>query len=1067
MTLLHVLLERSRPLAERRAGSLKSPPVLYTVSEGRPGPPSGSWSMMSNRESPRMGSFRWRTLPVIVLVAILVALPVFVAQPAGTASRPTSDPLTTPAGGARPEGFAPGPPALPPTLGTYPVALSPTLPPTVTGVSIIARAKTGDNPATPAFDVADGDIYIPDFGSIFLGGNNVTIVSGASHQVLANLAVGDDPISAVYDPGDSDVYIMNFGISMNLTVLHGTSIIGWIPVGDSPNGGVYNPTNGDLYVTNTASGNVSVISGTTVVTSIKVGGNPAPPTYDSINNEVYVPNTGSNTVSVIKGTTVIGTVNVGLQPSRAAFDSTNGHIYVPNTGGSNVSVIAGTTLLGNLTTGSAPWSATFDSANGNVYVPCTGSNQLSVIANNQSVTNLSVGDTPREAIYDDATGLVYLTNWASNNVSAINGTRVVASIDVGLAPYDGVDDTVTGQTYIDVYDSDNVTVIGDNMSAYSVTFNETGLPAGTEWTAQLGSTAILDTNSSITFSSPNGTFNYSIWPIANFEVNGSGQVTVAGNSTVVNVTFRELFGVDFSELGLPNGTTWNVTVDAVAQNFTAPWANFSEPNGSYRYSILPIPGYSTRWNGNVTVIGLPVKVSVVFTEVTYLVTFSIKGLPAGTPWTVVVGSTPLSTSSPQISRSEPNGSYVYDFQPIAGYQTPAQGAVNVQGTGASVVGTYFELFAVHFVETGLPGGTAWSVSIGAATNRSTSTSIGFALTNGTFAYSVTAPSGFRVTPTGNVTVNGSGPTVTVAFVEVFLATFEEAGLPGGTPWGVTIGETTNRSTSPEISLVESNGTYDYAVGTVLGYDAYGPANVVINGLGVMVSIRFVAIFPVNFEETGLPGGLSWAVTFEGNSTRSSASTIGFLSANGTHPYTIAAIPGLRTFWSGTVNVHGGPATVNVGFVPNTYTVTFEETGLVANASWSVTLNGSTKSTDGSSLSFLEVNGSYPYTVDPVLGYSGGLSGSVAVKGADPAPVSVAYVPAGKTSTGFGGLTTLELGAGVAAAVVVIAVALLLLRRRGGSAQREEAPTSNSPAATPTSETVSPPTNAPTEPPSSG
>ena len=186
---------------------------------------------------------------------------------------------------------------------------------------------------------------------------------------------------------------------------------------------------------------------------------------------------------------------------------------------------------------------------------------------------------------------MYVTNWNSNNVTVINGTRIVASIDVGDSPFNGVEDTVTGQTYITDYVSDNVTVIGTNLSAYSVSFNETGLPGGTEWGAGLGATTVFDTNSSITFSSPNGTFNYSIRPIAGFEVNDTGRVTVAGNSTVVNVTFREVFGVRFFESGLPSGAIWNVTVSGIAVNFTAPWANFTEPNGSYRVLDLADPRF--------------------------------------------------------------------------------------------------------------------------------------------------------------------------------------------------------------------------------------------------------------------------------------------------------------------------------------------------------------------------------------------------------------------------------------------------------------------------------------------
>jgi hypothetical protein len=70
----------------------------------------------------------------------------------------------------------------------------------------------------------------------------------------------------------------------------------------------------------------------------------------------------------------------------------------------------------------------------------------------------------------------------------------------------------------------------------------------------------------------------------------------------------------------------------------------------------------------------------------------------------------------------------------------------------------------------------------------------------------------------------------------------------------------------------------------------------------------------------------------------------------------------------------------------TYTVTFTETGLPSGGSWSVTLNGVTKSSTSSSISFTEPNGTYAYTIGAISGCSRSPpSGSVTVNGA---PVAV-------------------------------------------------------------------------------
>jgi YVTN family beta-propeller protein len=78
--------------------------------------------------------------------------------------------------------------------------------------------------------------------------------------------------------------------------------------------------------------------------------------------------------------------------------------------------------------------------------------------------------------------------------------------------------------------------------------------------------------------------------------------------------------------------------------------------------------------------------------------------------------------------------------------------------------------------------------------------------------------------------------------------------------------------------------------------------------------------------------------------------------------------------SSTVSVLGTPT------VPP-YAVTFSELGLPPGTSWTVNLAGSPTTTSSASVSFSEVNGSYPYTVTPVAGYVGAnLSGNVVVNG---------------------------------------------------------------------------------------
>ncbi len=75
-----------------------------------------------------------------------------------------------------------------------------------------------------------------------------------------------------------------------------------------------------------------------------------------------------------------------------------------------------------------------------------------------------------------------------------------------------------------------------NMSLirYNVTFQESGLPAGTAWRATFNGIGRTVTSSSDTFQAPNGTWTYSISNTTSYYTKGySGHVTVNGSSTSV------------------------------------------------------------------------------------------------------------------------------------------------------------------------------------------------------------------------------------------------------------------------------------------------------------------------------------------------------------------------------------------------------------------------------------------------------------------------------------------------------------------------------------------------------
>ncbi len=186
-------------------------------------------------------------------------------------------------------------------------------------------------------------------------------------------------------------------------------------------------------------------------------------------------------------------------------------------------------------------------------------------------------------------------------------------------------------------------------------------------------------------------------------------------------------------------------------------------------------------------------------------------------------------------------------------------------------------------------------------------------------------------------------------------------------------------------------------------------------VAVITPMTGPAHYPVTFTETGLPASTSWGVTFNATLNSSTTSSIGFSVLNGDYSFGVGAVSGYSASpSSGPVTVSGAAQTIPIVFsvsVTPTYTITFEENGLPASTSWSVTLQSTPQSSVTTAMEFVRANGTYTFTVGSVPGYSAAPgSGSVIVYGADVLKEINFTVPApggGSSSSGFLGLTGYE------------------------------------------------------------
>lgn len=231
------------------------------------------------------------------------------------------------------------------------------------------------------------------------------------------------------------------------------------------------------------------------------------------------------------------------------------------------------------------------------------------------------------------------------------------------------------------------------------------------------------------------------------------------------------YSVVFTETGLPSGTRWwtNVTSNGTTFNSTTGSISFMEPNATYNYTVASANKSfaSPSPSGKFTVNGMAVGVAITFDLVTYPVNFTETGLPSSTPWSVHINGTNSSSITDQILVFLPNGSYPYHINRVPGYRASRPNEyANVSGSSVNIsVKFSVTKYAIEFTETGLANNTTWQViltptsGVPVAANSST-TFLKFFEPNGTYNYSFSSVSGYRVkggSQTGNVTVTGTIP----------------------------------------------------------------------------------------------------------------------------------------------------------------------------------------------------------------------------------------------------------------------------------------------------------------------
>ncbi|MFO7676611.1 MAG: hypothetical protein R6X12_09895 [bacterium] len=317
-------------------------------------------------------------------------------------------------------------------------------------------------------------------------GDNVTVIDGATNQVIATVATGRWPAALCYNPTNNKVYCANSG-GGGVTVIDGAADTVIATVRGALVEALtlcYNHVNNKVYCSGYHLDNTTccsnkfccrvwVVDGAADTVIAYVGGwAPGTLCYNPQNNKVYCGH--DDVVSVIDGLgdTISATVALRIFSQQAlCYSHVNNKVYCAIFEGDSVAVIGGATdsVITTIAAGRGPSALCFDPLDDKVYCANSGSDDVTVAdgAADTVIATVAAGGEPRALCYNPTNNKVYCANLGSDDVTVIDGAsnQVLRTIGVGDEPVALCHNPVQNRVYVANYSDGTVSVIRDSMTA--------------------------------------------------------------------------------------------------------------------------------------------------------------------------------------------------------------------------------------------------------------------------------------------------------------------------------------------------------------------------------------------------------------------------------------------------------------------------------------------------------------------------------------------------------------------------------------------------------------------------
>jgi YVTN family beta-propeller protein len=703
------------------------------------------------------------------------------------------------------------------------------------------------------------------------------------------------------------------------------------PIQYAPVAGIFDAGNGNLYVRGSTGTAISVIDGSTdrAIATLPVGAdtNQVAPSIaaDPTNGEVYVLDYNADNMTVINGTTEAPVGSIGLLglPTGIVVDPTTGDLFISERADALVSIVSASAghMIGNVSVGSDPEGLVYDPTDQRLFVANSGSGNVTVIdvATQKVVANIPTGGTPVGMVWDPTDDYVDVANTASSNVSILSGASDTLVKTISLG---------TGEAYGLAYSSADdrlfaANIFSNNLTvvdqATSKTVANLSIPGSPQWAAY------DPANEQVYVACPTD----DVLSIVN----------ASTDSFVKNLTISDLPSAVIVDTSNGRPFVIDSGTSSVDGNATV-----LSPSTDLSLGSIPLEANLEGVTFDPALHSLEVPDA--YGNFTYAVNDS----------TGLVDRTARVGDLPMTSAYDPTNGYLYVLN-IASYNVSI-----INSTGATV----------GHLPTGI-----------------SPTAIAFDSSNGLLYVSsdegnVTVIDPAHPASPASIMIHAYDELEAVAYDpatnDVYVGDWYGSNVTVIDPTTGTTGASIRVGTDPLAFLVDPANTTLFVANS-------GSGNIsVINVSSDTVVATLSSYDPVALTYDGATnavysvghiGAVVWAYDASTYASLGPALDIGNAYCEGIAYDPVTHYIYVSDEFAGALFVIG-PASG-----PGSYPVTFEETGLPAETSWSVKLGSTTTSSSSTDIAFSEPNATYPFTVGVVPGYhttGGSGTGNVTVAG---------------------------------------------------------------------------------------